>query len=617
VSTPPVRIEGLATEAALVRAALATGRHLLLDGPAGVGKSLLVTHICRERRRDMVAVNAAATMSGAALLGHHDPAQVLRAGYARSAFVPGPLVRAMRRGAVLYLDEANRLSPDAYNVLLSAMGEGTIAIARSGSVMASPGFQVVAAANLDDQIGTLRPPAAFLDRVVRIRVRYPDRPDETSIVRAQEGGSDTLVRHAVDAVRATRRHPDLVRGSSVRGALDLVAVAGALEAIPDSPERDQRLAAVLALSAKVGLAAHADRPVEAVIDEIWTEVLLGESRAEPGGGTAPWSDSVLTREQDQPGRRGVVPGSASDSTPPGTDPEDGGAAPEGAGSRGGHPPAGWASLVADISAETFTAISDFVAASGSKKERSALRGPLDPRDVQRLAARIVLRKVRGTRSPGLPAGRTAPVRYNFRSDDLDIDRTVAELLENPVPRHSDIWVHDRVPRHLGVVLLLDVSGSMRGEQLMRAAIAAAAAAVALAGHDELAVVGFGQEPVLLRPAGPGGQQIAVDRLIDDVLSMRPYGRTDIAAALEAGLTQLAGMRSPARLGIALTDGVHNAGADPVPIAARYPQLNVLATTESCWRLEHCRALAAAGHGRIEQATDVDRLPSALSMLLAE
>lgn len=626
-------------ESALVRAAFRARRHVLLEGPTGVGKSMLVRELCRTTGQQVITVNATTTMTGQQLLGSHDPATVLRRGYTDSSFREGPLVQALRTGAILYLELANRLTPDAHNVLLTAMSDAVVSVPRYGVVRARDGFLVVAAANHDDTTGTTELPAAFLDRVVRIRLGHLDAAAEHTVVARsaekhlaepaaeQAYVPDVVTRRAVAATRATRAHPDLARGSSVRGALDLVAVSARLAELDGrlgraATETDQRFAATLALSSKVTLSPDTDRDVESVIDEIWTDVLLAEHRATPGDGGAAWSGSSLTQSSTADPDADTAP--RPDATPNGDATADPATAPPGAmsasaGGGGGQSESSDAApaeseILSELAAETSAAVADYIATTGSTAERAASRAAARTSLAQatRMASRIVLRKVRGVRIEDAALGRPAPVRYNYGSDDLDLDRTVAELIANPVPMPSDIWVRDRVPRRRGVVLLLDVSGSMRGEQLVRAATATAAAAVALHEHDELAVIAFAHEPVLISSAQ---DRSSPNRLVEAVLSLRPHGKTDIGAALELGLTQLNAMRSPARLGLMLTDGVHNCGADPHRIAGRYSRLNVLASTSAAWRLKRCRTLAVAGHGWSEPATAIDTLPATLSALL--
>jgi len=437
-----------------------------------------------------------------------------------------------------------------------------------------------------------------------------------------------MVERAVAITRATRYHGDLRRGASVRGAIDMVAVARQLSLMTQGSSAAPAAglhAALLALSPKIEVRAGSVRTPEAIIQELWVDLeLLAHRSTGPARAEAALS-SLAAPRLDRSAEAGADgsqvaagPGGEAGATEAAASPYDGAAA----GTAGAPPsspsPSGPAAESAPVR-ETRQALIDFVRqARRADRHLPAARPrplPADERElgeVERLAARIVVRRSR-ERLAGGPArtGRISSVRYNFRSDDIDIDRTVESLVEHPVPLHSDIWVHDRVPRRRSVVLLLDVSGSMRGQRLLEAATAAAAASVALQ-HDELAVVAFAGDVTVLRQ---GDQLLAAGELARRVLGLRPVGRTDIEAGLIAGVDQLGRMRSASRIGVIMTDGVHNLGADPRGIAARFGRLNVLATTSSPWRLELCRQLAAAGSGICETYRGLDDLPVAMSRLL--
>ena len=68
-------------------------------------------------------VEGNAELTPARLVGHHNPARVLREDYSAENFVPGPLVEAMREGGFLYIEEFNRAPEDTLNTLLTAMAE--------------------------------------------------------------------------------------------------------------------------------------------------------------------------------------------------------------------------------------------------------------------------------------------------------------------------------------------------------------------------------------------------------------------------------------------------------------------------------------------------------------
>jgi len=603
-------------------AAFAAGRHVLVEGPHGVGKTLLVREICATGTEPVVVHGSAALNTGA-LLGAHDPSVVLRRGYERAAFAPGPLIEAMAGGRVLYLDEANRVPADVLNALITAMSEAELVVPRYGRVRAEPGFRVVAAVNPLDGIGTATLPAAFLDRVVRLTLDYQSAAEERAIVLAQLPDADpALVARAVYAVRASRGHPDARIGASVRGAIDLVSITACLAQL-DRNDADLE-AALLALSSKIMLRPGIERTVESVIREIWADAVINEHRATTGprpdgavGEPLPPSSVELERDAEDDAATDRFGDEASDRATGAPERRAPGPPPSGGSGRGAQAPDPTAGPESEVSAQTRQALAAFVRTSGrrswSGRARTQIAPSIDLADIERLAAGVVVNRVRGQ----LPAtdrtgGRFTTVRYNFRSDDLDLDRTIGELAETPAVSASQLWVHDRVPRRRGVVLLLDVSGSMRGDRAIESATAAAAAALAAA-QDELAVVAFGTSAEVLKRSE---ETLPAPELARRVLSLRPHGLTDLSTGLDAGLGLLATMQSPIKIAVVMTDGVQNQGADARLAAARYRQLNVLATTESPWRLRHCEALAAAGRGRCLPYERLDRLPAAISTLLS-
>ena len=114
---------GRARELDLLLAAVAAGRDVLLEGPPGTSKSTMLRAITAEWGIPLVFVEGNADLTPTRLVGHHNPARVLREDYSADNFVPGPLVEAMRAGGFLYVEEFNRAPEDTLNTLLTAMAE--------------------------------------------------------------------------------------------------------------------------------------------------------------------------------------------------------------------------------------------------------------------------------------------------------------------------------------------------------------------------------------------------------------------------------------------------------------------------------------------------------------
>ena len=263
---------------------------MILEGPPGTSKSTLLRAITAEWGIPLVFVEGNADLTPAKLLGHHNPARVLREDYSAENFVPGPLVEAMEKGAFLYIEEFNRAPEDTLNTLLTAMAERQVAIPRAGTVTAAETFRVIASMNPYDNVGTTRLSTSVHDRLCRLAVTYQDEEAERGIValRAQLPETDPsvygrLVADAVAVTRATRDHPDVRQGSSVRGAIDLTLIAGELLALGGDYAETVYDAMVVALSGRIFLDETVERPAEAVLLEIWEDrFILAPRTAAPG-----------------------------------------------------------------------------------------------------------------------------------------------------------------------------------------------------------------------------------------------------------------------------------------------------------------------------------------------
>ena len=616
---------GLRREREVLTVALQAARHVVLEGPPGTGKSTLLRAIARDLRQAVVFVEGNAELTPARLIGQYDPAQVLAEGYLAASFVDGPLLQAMRSGALLYLEEFNRVPEETLNVLITVLTEGEIAVPRLGMVHADPQFRLIAAMNPFDAIGTARVSQAIADRICRIVLEYQDAAAEREITTAVTERTGRLVEFAVSFARATRAHRDVRMGSSVRGAIDLVLLLDGLTRLRGEPvmTRDTaRDAANAALSGRIRIADGCDRSPESILAELLADLWPvdepfprppdspgvfdqaaqdGQGKADgplvPTSGPPPGSRSSLRRERrESPGRRTVSRAELASRHMAFADvsPEVGVLDQDALAALLAANPDAAAALLADLSQATDAALAAVA---------------------RRLAARVFIELgAVGRRSTHGPKRmRSVP-----RGDgDIDLDRTVDRLAGTWPPPADDVVTQTWQARRRSVCLLVDSSGSMSGVALAMAAVATASVLLAADARLDTSALAFSGSVTLLK--SPGRRELP-EETVRRLLGLRGHGLTDLAAALRAAAVQLAGT-SAERCVVLLSDCLSTTGADPATALAGIDRLDVLCPQPAgravdAESLQAAARLARLGGGVTRPVGTVAEIPAALTRLLA-
>jgi len=252
-----IKLIGRREELARLRACLKAGRNVLLEGPVGVGKTHLALAVTEELKRPVFRVDGDGRYSEQKLSGWFDPPIALKHGYGPKSFIPGPLTEAMKQGAVLFINELNRLPEAVQNVLLPAIDERKISIPKLGSISAKPGFTVLATQNPKEFVATSHLSEAILDRFDLVVIDYQQQEEEEEIVRANLRGfrsqqlHSTLAEKAVSLIRLTRSHSSIKRGASVRAAIATAQLAAIFSEETNDLEEAFLKAALMALPTRI------------------------------------------------------------------------------------------------------------------------------------------------------------------------------------------------------------------------------------------------------------------------------------------------------------------------------------------------------------------------------
>lgn len=215
----------------LVHCVLA-GKHVLLEGPVGVGKTFLVSHLAKEMKREVIRVDGDTRYTEQKLTGWFDPPTVLKKGYSADSYFEGPLAKALKNGSLLFINELNRMPEGVQNILLPALDEGMIEVPRLGTIEAKPGFCVIATQNPKEFVATSHLSEALLDRFELITLGYQSEEEERAILKGTKTYSkdknNDLVEWCLDLVRSTRSSPLFKRGASIRAALSIYDIASSM-----------------------------------------------------------------------------------------------------------------------------------------------------------------------------------------------------------------------------------------------------------------------------------------------------------------------------------------------------------------------------------------------------
>ena len=241
-----------------ILAVLHSGRHLLLEGPVGSGKTLIAKELasrlpdmkvrdcgfnCRPEspncpqcetaqekfpvitipgHKRFVRVQGSPELTAEDLMGDIDPVVAFKEGpFDPRAFKPGKIIKANRK--ILFIDEINRLSERLQNTLLQVLQEHVITIGNF-DVEFDIDTILIATMNPAEYAGVERISEALKDRLERVKITYPTAEEELEIVQRYGVKTDReiplkLAQEIVEIIQRTRTEKDIENAASVRATL--------------------------------------------------------------------------------------------------------------------------------------------------------------------------------------------------------------------------------------------------------------------------------------------------------------------------------------------------------------------------------------------------------------
>lgn len=177
----------------------------LLKGPTGTGKTRFIDYMAHQMGKELITIACHEETSSTDLIGRF----IIKG--AETVWIDGPLTRAVKQGAIVYLDEIAEARPDVIVAIHSLTDHRKeLYIDKLGeTIKAHQDFMLVASFNPGYQKGFKELKPSTRQRFIAMSFNYPKPEDEVVILSTETGIDESIAKKLVNIANKIRNLTEL------------------------------------------------------------------------------------------------------------------------------------------------------------------------------------------------------------------------------------------------------------------------------------------------------------------------------------------------------------------------------------------------------------------------